>query len=147
MEDLPFMLHFNTIFHPPLFIWHHHISTICETFNLLLLNLVRRSNWPRDCNKWYISDINNIKPWHKTQYTSSPPPEINLGCPQIDVPEEDAQKTLCTKHVLTYQTTILLIYRNVFAFCCLWKPWDDWLCFHVISFVATLSHCKSRIRT
>lgn len=43
-KNVPFMLHFNTIFHPLPFPWHHHIVNICETFKVLLLNLVRGPN-------------------------------------------------------------------------------------------------------
>ena len=62
--------------------------------------------------------------------------------------DKDVQKTLRnTTNVFHYQTSILLIYRNLFAFCSLWKPSDDRLCLHVISFVTTLSYHKSGART
>lgn len=62
--------------------------------------------------------------------------------------DENAQKTLCHKtNVFRYQTSILVIYRNLFAFCSLWKPSDDWSCLHVISFITALSHHKSGART
>ena len=62
--------------------------------------------------------------------------------------DKDVQKTLRnTTNVFHYQTSVLLIYRNLFAFCSLWKPPDDGLCLHVISFVTTLSYHKSGART